>query len=149
MWKRSGRWVSGTSALKSSENFPVEFCRAVAQYYSRVAPRAVAKRIARISSHNSPVFQPFVFVLRFIVGAGTSVMMGDRIALSIQAELPGCSSPVASPPRLIECPGVIGSSSASSSSSSSALSMPARSEPSASSTPGQSEASASSSPAHP
>ena len=29
-WKRSGKWISGTSDLKDSEHYPVEFCRAFA-----------------------------------------------------------------------------------------------------------------------
>jgi hypothetical protein len=68
LWVKKNNWVTGTAALKTSENFPIEFCECFAQAYAETDPFVVIKQMLCLCRHSSNIFNVLRLVMYFMAG---------------------------------------------------------------------------------
>lgn len=68
LWVRKNKWVTGTAALKTSENFPIEFCECLAKAYAKIDPFVLIKKMLCLCRHHSNIFFVFRLVIYFLAG---------------------------------------------------------------------------------
>jgi hypothetical protein len=100
LWVKKNKWVTGTAALKTSENFPIEFCKCFANAYAKIDPFVLIKQMLCLCRHSSNIFNVLRHVIYFVAGMRLETEADGRFK-GLAAPRPSRSRPSTPPARRV------------------------------------------------